>query len=193
MCLSTQMIISLTLYQMSDICVSGSLAQSPPHRDQPCWVRAASQARWGVLCELRLDRSINRIGALRMYFECSMSPWIDSNDVSRNVIRMVKWSNSGQWQAAQWVWPMAWSSSSPGHIPPSSVCSHCSPPHLDQWDNQSELGPTPVINSPSLLVKSEAAGSLSAACYDWNWRNVTTFVPWKWLCSVPRNNWDVRQ
>ena len=94
MCLSTQMIISLTLYQMSDICVSGSLSQSPPHRDQPCWVRAASQARWGVLCELRLDRSINRIGALRMYFECSMSPWMDSNDVSRNVIKMM-WSISG--------------------------------------------------------------------------------------------------
>ena len=89
---------------------------------------------------------------------------------------------------------ISWSSSSPClPIPPSSVSSHCSPPHLDQWDNQSELGPTPVINSPSLLVKSEAAGSLSAACYDWNWRNVTTFVPWKWLCSVPGNNWDVRQ
>ena len=169
MCLSTQMIISLTLYQMSDICVSGSLSQSPPHRDQPCWVRAASQARWGVLCELRLDRSINRIWALRMYFECSMSPWTDSNDLSRNVIKMM-WSNSGcdnagHWQAAPWVWLMAWSSSSPClPIPPSSVSSHCSPPHLDQWDNQSELGPTPVINSPSLLVKSEAAGSLFAAC-----------------------------
>ena len=51
-----------------------------------------------------------------------------------------------------------------------------------------ELGPTPVINPPSLLVKSELAISLSASLLGQELEECNNICPLKMLCSEPRIN-----
>ena len=151
MCLSTQMIMSLTLYQMSDICVSWLPLPLPVSPSPWPTMLSASRGPWvDVVCALcsvsKLEQNWNGTWGHSMFKRVRLQ-WHKNREFYSHVIciilmMMTMRNNTGcdsaaPWQASQWVWLMGWSSTSPCHIPPSSVYSHCSPPHLDQWDNQS--------------------------------------------------------